>query len=382
MTAVNCSRKLCAFILLAVLCPTTASIAQAETDHSTKPFRHAVPGYAYRFPFDHGTHDDFRTEWWYYTGHLRTQDGRRFGYQVTFFRRAAEPEKVAGNRSQWAIRHLYLAHVALTDLDGKRFRYSEKISRAGLGKAGADPGRLHVWIDHWSVEASSSSHEHHRLVADGDGFSLDLTVAPERPPVVHGERGVSRKGPAPPQASHYYSFPRLVTVGTLTVNGVRHAVEGLSWMDHEFGSGDLDEQIVGWDWFSLQLADRTSLMLYRLRRTDGTPAPVSSGTVIFPDGRTKHLSHADMQVEALDQWTSQASGARYPSRWRVVVPSLSLDVTLRPLLADQELVTSQSTQVTYWEGAVEASGTQQGRPITGQGYVELTGYAASMKGRL
>jgi predicted secreted hydrolase len=209
-----------------------------------------------------------------------------------------------------------------------------------------------------------------------------LTVTPERPPVVHGERGVSRKGPAPPQASHYYSFPRLATSGTLTVDGTRRTVEGLSWMDHEFGSGDLNEQLVGWDWFSLQLADKTSLMLYRLRRTDGTAAPVSSGTVIFPDGRTRHLVHTEMQVEALEQWTSLASGTKYPSRWRVVVPSLSLDVTLRPLLDDQELVTSQSTQVTYWEGAVEASGTQQGKPITGQGYVELTGYAASMKGRL
>ena len=233
-----------------------------------------------------------------------------------------------------------------------------------------------------SAEASASSHEHHRLIVDGDGFSLDLTVTPEQPPVVHGERGVSRKGPAPPQASHYYSFPRLATTGTLTVDGTRLTVEGLSWMDHEFGSDNLDEQIVGWDWFSLQLADKTSVMLYRLRRTDGTPAPVSSGTVIFPDGRTKHLTHAEMQVEALEQWTSPASGARYPSRWRVAVPSLTLDMTLRPLLADQELVTSQSTQVTYWEGAVELSGTQSGAPISGQGYVELTGYAASMKGRL
>lgn len=345
-------------------------------------FRNAKPGYVYRFPFDHGTHDDFRTEWWYYTGHLRTNDGRRFGYQVTFFRRAADLEKVAGNQSAWAIRHLFLAHVALTDPDGKRFRYAEKISRAALGKAGAEAGRLHVWLDRWSAEAAPSSHGPHRLLAGGEDFALDLTVTPDQPPVVHGEHGVSRKGAAPHETSHYYSFPRLMTTGVVTVEGKSYTVDGLSWMDHEFGSGDLGSDLSGWDWFSLQLADNTSLMLYCLRRTDGSLAPASSGTVIFPDGRTRHLSYADVQVETLAHWLSQTSGARYPSRWHMTVPSLTLDVELRPLLADQELVTVHSTQVTYWEGAVTASGTQRGAAITGQGYVELTGYAKPIKKRL
>jgi predicted secreted hydrolase len=184
------------------------------------------------------------------------------------------------------------------------------------------------------------------------------------------------------QASHYYSFPRLATTGPLTLDGRRLSVQGASWMDHEFGSGDLGDEIAGWDWFSIQLENRTELMLYRLRRPDGTVAPVSSGTVILPDGRTRHLTSADVRVETHEYWPSPASGAQYPSRWRVAVPALALSLDVRPLLPDQELVTSHSTQVTYWEGAVEASGQFADTPVAGQGYVELTGYAKPMKKRL
>jgi predicted secreted hydrolase len=358
--------------------PVAAPAASSKPD----PFQQAEPGYRYRFPYDHGAHDTFRTEWWYYTGHLTTGEGRRFGYQLTFFRRAIEPERVGSAGSRWAIRHLYLAHAALSDLDRKRFRYAEKLSRAGLGKAGAETGRLRVWIDRWSAEGSAAPHEHHRLRAAADQFALDLTVEPEKPPVVHGERGVSRKGSAPSQASHYYSLPRLATTGTLVVDGERLSVRGTSWMDHEFGSGDLGEDLAGWDWFGLQLDGGTELMLYRLRRTDGTVAPASSGTAILPDGRTRPLSSADIQVEVLDHWSSPASDGRYPSRWRVTVPALALSLDIRPLLPDQELITTRSTQVTYWEGAVAIAGRLRDAPVSGQGYVELTGYAEPMKQRL
>lgn len=364
-------------LLGAGLCP--AAHAAPAALPAPSPFQNAEPGYRYRFPYDHGAHDTFRTEWWYYTGHLTAENGRRFGYQVTFFRRAIEPERVGAISSQWAIRHLYLAHVALSDIGRKRFRYAEKVSRAGLGKAGAETGRLRVWIDRWSVEASASPPEHHRLRAAAGDFSFDLTVSPEKPPVAHGERGVSRKGADPSQASHYYSFPRLATSGTLVVDGDRLSVRGTSWMDHEFGSGDLGADLVGWDWFSIQLDGGTELMLYRLRRPDGTVAPVSSGTAILPDGRVRHLSLAETQVEVLDYWTSQASGARYPGRWRVTVPALALALDIRPLLPDQELITSRSTQVTYWEGAVEISGRLRDAPVSGQGYVELTGYAKPLR---
>lgn len=353
------------------------------TDHPPPAgFRQAEPGYQYRFPHDHGAHDNFRTEWWYYTGHLTAEDGRRFGYQVTFFRRGVEPERVGSNPSRWAIRQLYLAHVALSDLDRQRFHYAEKISRSGLGKAGADAGHLRVWIDRWSAEAAAAPREHHRLQAAGDEFSLDLAVTPEKPPVVHGQRGVSRKGNDPAHASHYYSFTRLATAGTLTVDGQRLSVQGTSWMDHEFGSGDLGDDLSGWDWFSVQLDNRTELMLYRLRRSDGTVTPVSSGTIILPDGRTRYLSATDVQVETYEYWSSGRSGARYPSRWRLVVPSLALSLDIRPLLPDQELVTSHSTRVTYWEGAVQVTGQLKSAPVSGQGYVELTGYAKAMRKRL
>ncbi len=345
---------------------------QLNTD---APFRLALPGYQYRFPRDHGSHDEFRTEWWYYTGHLASAGGRHFGYELTFFRRGIREGRSRPNPSRWAVRNLYLAHFALTDVDGGRFRYAEKVSRAGLGKAGAETGRLHVWIDRWVATSDSPDRNAHHVKASTDGFSIDLYLRPEKPPIIHGRGGISRKGDATGQASHYYSMTRLATEGTLVVDGRERTVTGLSWMDHEFGSAELGEDLVGWDWFSVQLNDRSELMLYLLRRGDGRPAPASSGTYLLADGQSRHLSRDDLRVEVLDHWVSEASGARYPSRWRIVVTPLNLTLELRPLLADQELVTAKSTRVTYWEGAVTVTGTKDQDAVTGQGYVELTGYA-------
>ncbi|MFQ5932866.1 MAG: lipocalin family protein, partial [Nitrospiraceae bacterium] len=206
-------------------------------------------------------------------------------------------------------------------------------------------------------------------------FRIDLLLRPKKPPLIHGTNGVSRKGEAPEQASHYYSFSRMATTGTLSVGRKEFAVRGTSWMDHEFGSGDLGDKLVGWDWFSIQLENGTEVMLYRLRRDDGTADPASSGTVSFPDGRTEHLKASDVRVSVLDYWTSHGSGARYPSRWRIAVPAQKLHLIVTPQLADQELVTRRSTQVTYWEGAVLATGTFRDASVGGHGYVELTGYA-------
>ncbi|MGH7209130.1 MAG: lipocalin-like domain-containing protein [Nitrospiraceae bacterium] len=379
--AVRFGLLLCVFGLCAMPGPTLSEAGSPDA-RDQSGFRPAVAGYTYRFPHDHGAHDEFRTEWWYYTGHLSSENGRRFGYQLTFFRRGIEQARIRANPSRWAIRHLYLAHFALSDHGNARFRYAEKVSRAGLGKAGADTGRLRVWIDHWIVETSSPEDARQHLKASSKDFSIDLVVTPEKPPVVHGEGGISRKGSAPGQASHYYSLPRLATTGTLWVDGARLTVSGTSWMDHEFGSGDLGEAQVGWDWFSVQLDNRSELMFYRLRRTDGTSDAASSGTLILPDGRAQHLSVSELQIETLDQWSSHASGARYPSRWRIAVPSLGLSLSLVPLFPDQELITRRSTQVTYWEGAVRVSGMLRNAPVAGQGYVELTGYAERLKQRL
>lgn len=349
---------------------------------TAQEFRGAAEGYRYAFPRDHGAHEEFRTEWWYYTGQLAAKDGRPFGYQLTFFRRGMPREQVKTLPSQWAVSQLYLAHFAVSDLRERRFHYAEKISRAGLGKAGAAHDRLHVWIDQWSAESPSATPGTQTLRATDGDLALQLSVSPEKPLVVHGTEGISRKGPAAGQASHYYSFTRLATTGTLRIGKESFDVTGTSWMDHEFGSADLDKDLVGWDWFSLQLDDQRELMLYRLRRTDGSSDPVSSGTVIDRDGRGQHLSIGDFTLEPTSYWTSQTSHARYPQRWRLTIPSQQLSLELVPLMAEQELSTTRSTQVTYWEGAIEVTGSAQGRPVRGQGYMELTGYAKRIMQKL
>lgn len=351
----------------------------SETNPFPTPFQPATAGYRYNFPRDHGSHPTYRTEWWYYTGHLQSKNGRSFGFELTFFRRAISPEDIKTLPSKWSISHLYLAHFAVTDITGKRFHFSEKLSREGLGKAGADESQLRVWIDDWRAEASTEPSASHTLVAHDETHALALTLRPAKPLVTHGAAGISRKGKEVGQASHYYSFTRLATTGSLTINGELFEVSGTSWMDHEFGSGDLGNDQVGWDWFSLQLEDDTELMLYRMRRKDGSSDLASSGTAVSPDGRTRHLEVADFQIESTETWTSPESKATYPSRWRLTFPSLDLVLDVTPLLADQELRTSRSAQVTYWEGAAAVTGTKQGRPIKGQGYVELTGYAERLK---
>lgn len=343
-------------------------------------FRLATEGYRYAFPRDHGAHEEYRTEWWYYTGQLTAKNGRPFGYELTFFRRGMPREQTKTLPSQWAVTHLYLAHFAVSDLSKGRFYYAEKMSRAGLGKAGAASDRLNVWIDRWSAESPLAAPGMQILhAADGD-LGIQLTVSPEKPLVVHGTGGVSRKGSV--AASHYYSFTRLATTGTLSVGGERFDVTGNSWMDHEFSSAELGKDLVGWDWFCLQLDDQRELMLYRLRRTDGSADPVSSGTLIDREGRGHHLTASEFTLEPTSYWTSQTSHARYPQRWRLAIPSQQLSFELVPLMAEQELSTTRSTQVTYWEGAIEATGSIQGRVAHAQGYMELTGYAERIPNKL
>lgn len=353
-------------------------VASGANPHSP-PFQSAIAGYRYEFPKDHGSHPSYRTEWWYYTGHLRSKSDRSFGFELTFFRRGVLPQDIKTLPSKWSLHHIYLAHFAVTDITGKRFHFSEKLSREGLGKAGADESRLRVWIDDWRAEAAVDSPGVHTLVARDETHALALTLQPTKPPVTHGPAGISRKGKDVGQASHYYSFTRLSTTGKLTIDGESFEVTGTSWMDHEFGSSDLGADQVGWDWFSIQLEDNTELMLYRMRLKDGSTDLASSGTAVSAHGRPHHLEVTDFQIESTTTWTSPESKATYPSRWQLTFPSLDLVLDVVPLLEDQELRTSRSTQVNYWEGAVAVTGTKQGRPIKGQGYVELTGYTERLK---
>ncbi|MCS6897890.1 MAG: carotenoid 1,2-hydratase [Nitrospira sp.] len=351
------------------------SLQAREGGSVSASFKQAAAGYRFEFPRDHGAHPDFRTEWWYYTGHLRAKDGRLFGFELTFFRRAIPPEDVKTQPSRWSITQLYFAHFALTDVAHGRFDFAEKVSRAGLGKAGADESRRRVWIDDWRAEMPAVLSGPHTLSAKTERFAVSLTLQPAKPPVIHGLDGTSRKGAAEGQASHYYSFTRLATTGTVTVGTERFEVTGLSWMDHEFSSTDLSADLVGWDWFSIQLEDDTELMLYRMRRNDGSSDLSSSGTFISSGGQTRHLFVDDFTITSTATWASPKSKAVYPAHWRITVTSLDLALEVTPLLADQELRTGGSVAVTYWEGAVSVSGTRQGRPIRGQGYAELTGYA-------
>ena len=362
--------------LLLLCCLCGVPIVSADSGSFTQ----AREGYRYQFPRDHGSHDRFRTEWWYYTGNLTTKDGRAFGYQLTFFRRGIPPEQVETLPSKWSITQLYLAHFAVSDLSKSRFRFVEKLSRAGLDKAGAEAGRLHVWIDRWRAETLDSDAPGAPVgtqmleASDGD-MSIVLNVVPRKPLVVHGAGGISRKGADSGQASHYYSFTSLATTGTVKIGEESFDVTGTSWMDHEFGSTDLGPNLVGWDWFSLQMSDHTELMLYRLRRADGSADPVSSGTFVDRDGVAHHLPLPDFTLEPSSFWTSPVSKARYPQRWRLTIPSRHLSLEIVPRMGEQELRTDRSTQVTYWEGAIETLGTSEGRPLTGLGYMELTGYA-------
>lgn len=334
-------------------------------------WKSAAPGRAIVLPADHASHPDYKLEWWYYTGNLDAA-GQRFGYQLTFFRIGLVP--APSNESRWAVRDLFMAHLAITDVTGRRYRFVERLNRAGPGWAGATTSGYRVWNEDW--QAALDGEGRHHLVAAADGVSLDLQLEEARPPVLHGDRGYSRKGSASENASHYYSLTRMPTRGTITVDGRSFAVTGQSWMDHEFGTSFLEAGQVGWDWFSIQLNDGYDLMIFQMRRADGSIDPRSSGTLVGPDGTVTPITRErGFALEAGRVWSSKESGGRYPVAWRIRVPRSGLDLSVVAAFDDQELHLAQSSGVTYWEGAVDVSGRVDGRDVRGRGYLEMTGYA-------
>ena len=370
----------CAVVLVCV-----AVVSASEQRTTPNTFVLAVPGHHFSFPRDHGSHNTFQTEWWYYSGQVRSESGHAFGYHLTFFRHGLESNALPVNPSRWTMAHLYFAHFALTDIHNSEFWYGEKLSRAGLGKAGAESDRLSVWVDNWNVHTDGWTHylqaqlrstETNRVTAD-----INFELVPEKSSIIHGKEGISRKGMQPGQASHYYSIPRLRTTGRLTMNGNVHAVSGLSWLDHEFGTNQLGPNQVGWDWFGLQLDDGSELMLYRLRLDNGASDPASSGTLIAPDAQTMHITSDEFLLEPLSTWTSPESNAVYPISWRLTLPSHQLSLNVVPYIEAQELITQGSTRITYWEGAVRVHGKKAKTPIQGQGYLEMTGYAEPLNER-
>jgi predicted secreted hydrolase len=331
---------------------------------------------AFVFPQDHGPHPQFRQEWWYLTGNLDSDDGERFGFELTFFRIAlAPPGQVsrASTDSRWRTQQVYVAHFAVTDVSRKRFRSVQKLSRDALGLAGAQTEPFRVWLDDWRVAGDGPAWT---LRAAQDGYDLALELRPLGPPVLNGEDGLSRKSGERGSASYYYSIPRLAVRGQLVRDGRTLSVSGLAWLDREWGSGSLSASEAGWDWFALQLDDGSALMFYSLRNRDGTREAHSAGTWVDASGSVHALSSADVAISSAGRWASPRGGS-YPASWRVRVPQLGLDVAVQPVLPDQEL----STTPRYWEGAVDVTGTRGAQPVRGRGYVELVGYANAVPGR-
>jgi predicted secreted hydrolase len=330
----------------------------------------ALPGYRYEFPRDHFNHPEFQTEWWYYTGNLTATDGHRFGFELTFFRQAVD--RNASKTSTWDVHDVYMAHLALSDLSGGSFYHVERTNRAGPGIAGVSEATGRIWNGNWSVVWKEDKQE---LTAMDERFALELSMRSEKLPVIHGENGVSQKAEGAGHASHYISFTRLLTTGTIQVQGSMFQISGVAWMDHEFFTHQLSSDQRGWDWFSLQLTDNTELMLFEIRRKDGTLDPFSAGTYVDSNGQSVHLRAMDFSLKPAGQsWTSSITGATYPIQWSISVPKLGIELEATTKLRSQELSGKSTLTPSYWEGAINLSGRKNGSTAQGVGYLEMTGY--------
>lgn len=322
------------------------------------------------FPRDHGSHPAFRSEWWYVTGRLAGADGRRFGFQLTFFRQGLDPSPPTPGSSALRARQVLAAHLAVAEIGSGTMRFAERARRIAAGMAGASENDLDVFLDEWEMRRLASGVV--MLTADDrdSGTALTLELEPRKPLVLQGESGVSRKGPEPGNASVYVSLTRLAARGRFTLGGGERSVQGEAWFDHEWGTSELGAGVMGWDWLGLRLADGRELMVYRLRAADGSATPFSAGSLVERDGTARRLTADDVTLEPLSWWSSPLTAARYPVRVRVRVPGVGLDLEVRAEIPDAELDARASTGTVYWEGPVAVTGT-----VAGDGYLELTGYA-------
>ncbi|MBT8082529.1 MAG: carotenoid 1,2-hydratase [Gammaproteobacteria bacterium] len=343
-------------------------LSELLNEENDEGFAKALTVREFSFPRDHGPHPDFRNEWWYITGNLDGPGGRRFGFEITIFRFSLTPVSPVRD-SDWRTNQVYIAHLAVTDADENRFYVAERVSRGAVGLAGARAEPFRVWIDDWEIAAETGDLPWRVRAAD-DEVALDLVLTPLRQPVLNGERGLSKKSSSVDSASYYYSITRLQTDGMLTIGGDEYRVSGLSWLDREWSTSALAGDQVGWDWFALQLSDGTDLMLYNIRKRDGTADANSSGTLSAGDDEAAGLQRDDFDIVVNSTWQSPQGGT-YPSGWTVRVPERDLELNVVPVIPDQELFTI----VRYWEGAVDVTGTRGDERISGRGYVELTGYA-------
>ncbi|HXA09283.1 MAG TPA: lipocalin-like domain-containing protein [Chthoniobacterales bacterium] len=335
----------------------------------------AEPGWPYEFPRDHYLHEKFKTEWWYFTGNLTNESGRRFGYELTFFRQGIRPpDERAATTSRFVVDDLKFAHFTVTDAAGKAFLFQQKASRGSFGNAGFANNDRIAWIESWSLKLNADGS--FDLAADTGDAEVQLHLIPSKPPIVHGAGGLSRKAAGAGHASHYYSITRLKTSGSLRARKDRFVVTGESWFDHEWATNQLAPGQAGWNWVSAQFDDDSELMLYQMRLTSGAIDPISSGTFVRSDGSSTALTSADFQMTPETFWKSKATQANYPIRWRITVPQEKLEFTIQPVLSNQELVLDP---LVYWEGAFDLAGRRAGNPVRGCGYLELTGYAGRLR---
>lgn len=370
--------------LIEIVSFSTPVLSASETGNSgaflgktkdSNAFKKANSPVVLDFPEDHGAHPDYQTEWWYYTGNLETDDGREFGYQLTFFRRALGVSNIERN-SAWSTNQVYMAHFALTDVSNRSYHFFEKVERGVDDLAGANGlPYFSVWLHNWTVKQTGE--DEFTLSASQDGVAINLHLIDLKGPILQGDKGYSQKGLEQGNASYYYSQTRLETTGAIRIGETGYAVKGLSWMDHEYSTSALGERVIGWDWLSLQLDDGVELMLFTLRREDGSLDEFSSGTIIYADGSTSTLKYNDFIITPQSTWRSPATGIRYPSKWKVEIPRENLILTVEPKINNQE----PSGFFSYWEGAVKTSGSSGRNPVRGNGYVELTGYGSSMQGQ-
>lgn len=372
----------------------TDAFSHNVSSNYTKAFRE----HKFNFPRDHAAHPDFRQEWWYFTGNVLSTKGQRFGYEFTIFRFALKPPKQEivtsdftissstsspTNASSWRASHIYMAHLAVTDIDNNKFYYAEQFSRDAMGLAGSgiiyrdrlegDSTQLKVWLNDWSIESVGDTVFPIQILAkDDDGFGISLVLNQTKPVVLHGDEGLSIKGDSPGNASYYYSITKMVTVGSITVDDVKASVSGYSWFDREWSTSQLDPEQEGWDWFALQLDDNREIMFYSMRREDGGLDLKSAGTIVEEDGTSRKLAVNDVNIDVIRHWTSPHSNITYPSGWKISIPSESLELQVTPAIEDQEM----NTSIRYWEGSVKVSGKYKNnnRIVAGKGYVELAGY--------
>ena len=342
-------------------------------------WRAAEPGWKFDWPRDHALHADFKTEWWYFTGNLRAADGRRVGYQVTFFRQGVRaPGQRVAAKSRFVVDDVKFGHFTITDVSAKQFHFSQQLLRGAFGEAGFGDlknDQRAAWLGDWSLTLDADGTM--RLHASDGACTLDLHLESAKPWVLHGDAGLSTKADVPGHASQYYSGTRMRSRGTLKNGGETIAIEGESWFDHEWATNQLAPGQSGWDWFSVQLDDGTELMIYRLRKKDGSVDGASAGSFIAKDGSVRHLRLDELKLTPVKFWQSTRTRAKYPIAWRVEVPSLSLALDVTTPVESQELALDP---VAYWEGLIEVRGTRDGRAVNGHGYLELTGYAGEVAG--